>query len=572
MVDKSPKNALRRATLAFSVMVGAVSPLALDSFLSPAALAQSARVDISIFFDELAPHGRWVQSQRHGFVFLPASIDADWRPYTLGRWVNTDDFGWYWVSDEPFGWATYHYGRWGYDSSYGWFWVPGSTWAPAWVSWRSSDDHIGWAPLPPPNRGYAFAATVGPIDVGVGGWCFVRETDFLAPSLTTVIIERRRNPEIFRVAQPLGAVRVVNNVVVNTVVTVQRIERATNRQVVVHRINDRDRPGRAEVNQTTISAYRPTLATSQPRQRPNNVGRADQLANSPRAADAGADARGREQGRRARQESDTPATKRGDPAVGSGETGRQAEPKGTKSEPRDDDRSRQAEPKGSKGDDRDGDRARQATPKGGKGGDRDDGAAARQAEPKGGKNEPRDSGPARQAEPRERGPARAGPGSDGDDGRATKGAGRGGGAGGSQGAGGRPETPPAAGRRDGGGPNIDTPSRRGGGDAGPPSRGGRQDGGPPGAARGDGGGPGMTGPSGRGGGAGGGQGAGGGRESGPPAAAGRGDGGGPAAGGSAAGGRGPSGPPPAARGDGPGAGAPGGRGGGPGGGGGRPER
>ena len=350
------KTMLRSATLVFSCLTGAIGPLALDSVISPPALAQSVRVDIAVFFDELAPHGRWVQSQRHGFVFLPASINSDWRPYELGRWAYTNDYGWYWVSDEPFGWATYHYGRWGYDNGYGWFWVPGNVWAPAWVTWRSTDDHIGWAPLPPPNRGYAFAASISSVEVGLGAWHFVQASDFLAPNLATVVIERRRNGDIFRNARPLGSVRVVNNVVVNNVVNIERIERTTNRQVVVHRINDRDRPGRADVNQNSISAYRPNLSTAQPRQRPNNVGRADQIANSPRAADVNSDARGREQGRRARQEADTPATKSGEPVAGSGETGKQAEPKGGATTPRDG---------------RDGAPARQAEPKGGKGeGDR----------------------------------------------------------------------------------------------------------------------------------------------------------------------------------------------------------
>src|SRR2546423_9736807 len=30
--------------------------------------------------------------------------------------------------------------------------VPGDEWAPAWVSWRSSKDYVGWAPLPPEAR------------------------------------------------------------------------------------------------------------------------------------------------------------------------------------------------------------------------------------------------------------------------------------------------------------------------------------------------------------------------------------------------------------------------------------
>ena len=31
----------------------------------------------------------------------------------------------------------------------GWFWVPGREWGPAWVSWRTGGDSIGWAPIPP---------------------------------------------------------------------------------------------------------------------------------------------------------------------------------------------------------------------------------------------------------------------------------------------------------------------------------------------------------------------------------------------------------------------------------------
>ena len=59
-----------------------------------------------------------------------------------------------WVSNEPFGWATYHYGRWGFSNRVGWFWVPGNRWAPAWVAWRSSNDYLAWAPLPPtPDEG-----------------------------------------------------------------------------------------------------------------------------------------------------------------------------------------------------------------------------------------------------------------------------------------------------------------------------------------------------------------------------------------------------------------------------------
>jgi len=80
---------------------------------------------------------------------VPVNVDRQWRPYTYGRWAYTGRYGWRWNSDKQFGWATYHCGRWGFSSQVGWFWVPGSRWGPAWVSWRSSDNYLAWAPLPP---------------------------------------------------------------------------------------------------------------------------------------------------------------------------------------------------------------------------------------------------------------------------------------------------------------------------------------------------------------------------------------------------------------------------------------
>lgn len=121
-----------------------------------------ANVSFQTFYDQLANEGTWIQTDDYGYVFQPAVNDPNWRPYTYGHWVDTDQ-GMMWVSDEPFGWATYHYGRWVNLDNYGWVWVPGYTWAPAWVSWRDSDDYYGWAPLPPESAvGIDFA------DSGIG--------------------------------------------------------------------------------------------------------------------------------------------------------------------------------------------------------------------------------------------------------------------------------------------------------------------------------------------------------------------------------------------------------------------
>ncbi len=114
----------------------------------PAALLNAG--DHQIFFAELSRFGEWFETREYGFVWQPTALGADptWRPYTRGRWVNSDQ-GWTWLSDEPFGWAVYHYGRWVLLAEHGWVWVPGDDWAPAWVSWRQNDDYLGWAPLPP---------------------------------------------------------------------------------------------------------------------------------------------------------------------------------------------------------------------------------------------------------------------------------------------------------------------------------------------------------------------------------------------------------------------------------------
>src|SRR5687767_14335494 len=90
---------------------------------------------LSVFYEQLAPYGRWIDHPYHGRVFIPA--DRGYEPYRDGQWIYTDA-GWYWQSNEPFGWAVSHYGQWDFDGQYGWLWVPGTDWAPAQVEWRTS--------------------------------------------------------------------------------------------------------------------------------------------------------------------------------------------------------------------------------------------------------------------------------------------------------------------------------------------------------------------------------------------------------------------------------------------------
>jgi hypothetical protein len=133
---------------------------------------QSGGADVSVnFFYDNLNGGNWYQVADYGYVWQPdAATSADWRPYTDGYWAYTD-VGWTWISYEDFGWATYHYGRWVRLEDYGWCWVPGYEWGPAWVSWRTGGNYIGWAPLPPEGRGeivYESRPITGHVDVEFG--------------------------------------------------------------------------------------------------------------------------------------------------------------------------------------------------------------------------------------------------------------------------------------------------------------------------------------------------------------------------------------------------------------------
>jgi len=157
---------------AFLAAPGLPLPAADRLGVGGSAAAQES-IDVDTFYDELAPYGQWVWHPRFGYVWLPETVSENWRPYTVGRWTYTDEYGWYWDSYEPFAWAVYHYGRWGYDPDYGWFWVPGDTWAPAWVQWRYSDDYVGWAPIGPGRPGYAYGVPVNYDPPIAESWVFV---------------------------------------------------------------------------------------------------------------------------------------------------------------------------------------------------------------------------------------------------------------------------------------------------------------------------------------------------------------------------------------------------------------
>jgi Family of unknown function (DUF6600) len=177
--------------------------IAVLGLVLPALREVEARTDISIdfFYDSLGSDGNWVEVADYGYCWQPAVAvsNSSWRPYADGYWAYTD-VGWTWVSYEDFGWATYHYGRWIKLRGRGWIWVPGREWGPAWVSWRTGGDYVGWAPLPPRGGGDVFYDN-SPInsqvdvqfDIGPGYYNFIDIRDIGEPVLRERIFAADQN-------------------------------------------------------------------------------------------------------------------------------------------------------------------------------------------------------------------------------------------------------------------------------------------------------------------------------------------------------------------------------------------
>jgi hypothetical protein len=199
--------------------------IALAMLAFGASAVQQARADVSIdlFYDNLSG-GNWIDVEGYGYGWQPdlAVNDQNWRPYADGYWAYTDD-GWTWVSYEDFGWATYHYGRWANLSDYGWVWFPGEDldWGPAWVSWRTGGDYVGWAPLPPRGPGVVYEGRpIGPqvdieFDIGPEYYNFCEVRYIGEPVLRSYIAPRVQNVTYINNTVNVTNITVQNNVVYN---------------------------------------------------------------------------------------------------------------------------------------------------------------------------------------------------------------------------------------------------------------------------------------------------------------------------------------------------------------------
>jgi hypothetical protein len=263
----SEPSAMRLRALILSLALPALALVVGFGSVSPASAEEvRGEVDVTVFYDALAPHGDWVRADPYGWVWVPEEVDYGWRPYTLGHWAWVDAYGWTWVSDEDWGWAVYHYGRWTWLDGIGWAWVPGSVWAPAWVVFRSGDGWVGWAPRPP-ETGWRldFGLDVGALNldftVGSWGWSFVPVRWFAEPQVRTRIVTSVHNPRFLRVTKPATRYAVVEGRVVNRSIEVAEVEKARGTKVTRYRVEDApSAAGRARVEGETIRVYRPKVA------------------------------------------------------------------------------------------------------------------------------------------------------------------------------------------------------------------------------------------------------------------------------------------------------------------------
>lgn len=200
------------------------------------------------FYDDLAPHGQWVQTPEYGRVWIP-DVEAGFQPYASnGHWVVTE-YGNTWVSDYAWGWAPFHYGRWYQDRYRGWAWIPGRDWGPAWVSWRSGGGYYGWAPLGPGLNMN--------MNIPANYWVFVPQMYITNSRPYNYCIPRHQVVNVYQNTTIINNVYRVNNRAYAYGPNRDEIERVTRRSVPVYRLENAGRPGRDEVRDNSVGIYRP---------------------------------------------------------------------------------------------------------------------------------------------------------------------------------------------------------------------------------------------------------------------------------------------------------------------------
>ncbi|MES2747364.1 MAG: DUF6600 domain-containing protein [Bacteroidota bacterium] len=240
--------------------------LNLFTLVIPQKASAQVSVNFQVFYDNLSPHGNWVSSPNYGYVWVPR-VSQGFTPYnTNGNWVYTN-VGWTWVSNYDWGWAPFHYGRWYLDPYYGWTWVPDTEWGPGWVSWRSSNDYYGWAPIGP---GITINLAYGtPYSMPNNYWTFVDSNHFGQPNMNQYYVNNSNNVTIINNTTIINNIHRDKNrqIRYNKGPDRNDVQRKTGRTFTPAAIKSRTSPGQ-KVKGNAIELYRPQVVKSNGTRKP----------------------------------------------------------------------------------------------------------------------------------------------------------------------------------------------------------------------------------------------------------------------------------------------------------------
>lgn len=250
----SNQHSIIMRSLARYIIIGLITGAA----FCPVPLSAQGNLSFQVFYDNLSPHGYWLDYPNYGYVWMP-NVGPDFTPYaTAGYWAMSS-YGWTWVSNYSWGWAPFHYGRWWYDNIYGWFWVPDTVWGPAWVIWRTSPGYYGWAPFGP-NISITFAMGGGyvpPVDY----WCYAPSQYLGRPDINTYYGPRKSTSDFINTSSVVNNTYVDNRSQTSYIAGPKQIdvEKATGRTIKPITIKEHTQPAQ-KLENNELQLYRPVIS------------------------------------------------------------------------------------------------------------------------------------------------------------------------------------------------------------------------------------------------------------------------------------------------------------------------
>jgi hypothetical protein len=151
--DEFDQWVISRNTFMFPAITAAVRYIPPQSTIPEANSVQAMAPDSIYGAADLYNYGSWQFFPGHGWGWQPNGIGPGWWPFSNGNWSFSNNLGFVWISNEPWGWMPYHFGGWVYGPQ-GWLWIPGQLTAfkPAAASWIRIGNDFGWVPLAPGDR------------------------------------------------------------------------------------------------------------------------------------------------------------------------------------------------------------------------------------------------------------------------------------------------------------------------------------------------------------------------------------------------------------------------------------